>query len=474
MMQNLRARLKAMLATANTWSLATQFAVAGGIVMLVAMLVVGAWVAARIEETVVRNSAAATAQYLESFISPLSQDLAQSDTLSPGAHLALDEVFSNTALGNRLVSYKIWKDGGLVVDASDHVVMGKRFEVTEGLAKAWAGEVWAKFDALGGDEDAGEAALGLPLLEIYSPIREVWSGKVIGVVEVYEIGTALRQDLVQAQLRSWGTVAAVMLSIGAALYGIVLRGSRTIDRQRAEMARHLAELADLSGHNTALRLRVQGAAARSAAMHDQALRQLGADLHDGPAQLLGFAALRLDGLRNDLPEARAADMDQVERAVKDAIREVRNISRGVSLPDIEERCPCEILRGVVDAHEARSGTTVELRCDPAAMPALPAAVKTCLFRFAQEGLNNAWRHADGAGQTVDLTVQNGMLELRVSDGGPGFTEGAQPSDEDGGLGLTGLRDRVEALGGVFELRNRTAGGAELRMSLDLAQDLGRE
>lgn len=470
MMANPRRRWPQFLPEPSRWSLATQFALAGGVVMALAMVIVGNWVAGRIQDGVVSNSANATAQYMESFISPLSQDLAASDMLSPGAHLALDEVFQNTPLGERVVSYKIWKDGGLVVDSSDHTLLGRRFEVSESLRNAWNGQVSAKFDELGGSEDAGEKALGLPLLEIYSPIREVWSGRVIGVVEFYEIATDLKASMAQARLRSWGTVAVVMSAIGLALYGIVLRGSRTIDRQQAEMARQMAELAELSDHNTALRLRVQGAAARSSAMHDQALRQIGADLHDGPAQLLGFAALRLDDLKRDLLPGRTADMEQVERAVKDAIREIRSISRGVSLPDIEERCPCEILRGVIEAHEARSGAAVTLDCDPTALPPLPVAVKTCLYRFAQEGLNNAWRHADGAGQQVRLTAGQGRLILCVRDAGPGFPAQPAPAEEDGGLGLGGLRDRVEALGGTFEMRNPPEGGAELRMTLDLGRE----
>ncbi|MFD1808365.1 hypothetical protein ACFSHQ_10225 [Gemmobacter lanyuensis] len=113
----------------KSWSLATQFALAGGVVMLLAMLVVGQWVAARIEESVVRNWANATALYMESFISPLSQSLAEDGTLSPLAHQALDEVFNGTTLGERVVSYKIWKQDGLVVDASDHAVVGKYFPV---------------------------------------------------------------------------------------------------------------------------------------------------------------------------------------------------------------------------------------------------------------------------------------------------------------------------------------------------------
>ncbi|NCO16688.1 MAG: two-component sensor histidine kinase, partial [Alphaproteobacteria bacterium] len=206
------------------WSLATQFALAGGVVVLLAMVIMGSWVSARIEEGVVHNSADATAQYMESFISPLSQDLAKSDTLSPGARRAMEEIFTSTTLGERVKSYKIWKQGGLVVESSDKAIVGQTFPESESLKRAWQGEVAAKFDKLSTLEDVNPGALGQPMLEIYSPIREVWSGKIIGVAEFYETATELQADLASVRQRSWLTVAAMMLGLGTVLYAIVLRG----------------------------------------------------------------------------------------------------------------------------------------------------------------------------------------------------------------------------------------------------------
>ncbi|EEW24641.1 histidine kinase [Rhodobacter ferrooxidans] len=440
--------------------------------MLVAMVIVGSWVSGRIEESVVHNSANATAQYMESFISPLSQDLERSDTLPPGALRALDEIFTNTTLAERVMAFKIWKPGGLVVESSDKSIVGQRFPESDQLKAAFAGEVSATFDKLSTIEDANPGSLGMPMLEVYSPIREVWSGKIIGVAEFYETAAELKTELADVRRRSWLTVALVMLTIGALLYGIVLNGSRTIERQSSALGDQLTALAELSERNTALRLRIQGAAARASAMNDTSLRQIGADLHDGPAQLLGFAALRLDDIRPSVAgDAAQADLDQIDRAVKDAIREIRSISRGLSLPDIETRSPGEVLRGVIDAHKARTGTEVLLDCDEDSLPLLSPAVKICLYRFVQEGLNNAWRYADGQGQEVRLSFARGRLKLVVADRGPGFSDTPEPSEDDRGLGLVGLRDRVESLGGTLELRNRSdgGGGAEMVMILELGR-----
>jgi signal transduction histidine kinase len=423
-------------------SLARQFALAGGFVMLLATAAVGWFVSGRIEELVVRNTANATALYMESFIAPLAQDLADSPQMTMESRARLSALLENTALGRRVVSFKIWREGGLMVDASNTALIGQTFPVTENLVQAWGGEVRAEFEDTADPEDAAENEMNLPLLEIYSPIRENRTGRVIAVAEFYEVATQLKTDLIRARLASWATVALIMAVIFSSLFVVVLRGSRTIDHQ-------LAAMTGLSSRNVALRLRVQGAAARFAAMNDQTLRRVGADLHDGPAQLLGFAALRLDAVRDAAGPAAAPAVEEVARAVKDSIAEIRTISRGLSLPDIDKRSLADLITGLAVAHQARTGSEVAVTC-------------------VQEGLNNGWRHAEGKGQSVHLTLSADELHLRVADRGPGFSAPLPGAGLDGAtLGLAGLADRVESLGGHFAATNRAGGGAELTMTLDL-------
>lgn len=460
--QSLRMNLAAPFA--SVWwrmSLASRYGLASALVLIVACLVVGSFVTRRIEDSVVRNTASATALYMESFVAPISQQLAENDQLSENAHRALEEVFTNTPLGEKVVSYKIWKDGGRIVEATDESLIGQVFEVTGDLARAWQGEVSASFEALGDEEDAGETALGLPLLEIYSPIRAAWSGEVIAVAEFYEINYQLKADLVAARRSAWLSVAAALSAIGLALYSIVLGGSRTIERQRRDLDRQFHDLEALSARNRVLRLRVQEAAAGAATATEQGLRRIGADLHDGPAQYLAYAALRLDDLRDAVTdESDRADFDSVHDALSQAMTEVRAISRGLSLPEISDRSAPEVMELAATAHEARNGVDVETGVEGTPGRAPSPAELICIYRFVQEGLNNATRHGGGTGLSVQMRLSDGIIDLRVADSGPGFPEGHAP-----GLGLNGLRNRVESLGGHFTARNRPEGGAEITMSL---------
>ncbi|NBZ88487.1 sensor histidine kinase [Stagnihabitans tardus] len=447
--------------TRNWWSdlsLAGQFALAGGLVMALATGLVGFWVSGRIEGAVVRNAANTTALYMESFIEPLAQDMANAEALTPASEAAIAELLRGTTLGKRVVSFKLWGAGQRVVASTDAAVVGRSFPDEGDVVEAWKGEVVASFNHLDDEENAAERALNLPLLQIYTPIRERGSGRVIAVAEFYEVATQLQTDLVKARLSSWMAVLMVMAGIFGTLFAIVLRGSRIIQAQ-------LEALAEMASRNVGLRIKVQGAAARFSALNDQALRQIGADLHDGPAQLMGFAALRLDSLRKGADERGQREIDGIQKAIREAISEIRNISRGVSLPEIEKRDMGEVIRGLVDAHAARTGTEVALSLELG--PEMPIAVKICLGRLVQEGLTNAFRHGGGVGQEVRVSETDGALVAQVLDAGPGLAAGI--GDDLYGLGLAGLAGRVESLGGELSLTPRLDGrkGSELRMVLDL-------
>jgi signal transduction histidine kinase len=452
--------------TLRGFSLAGQFALMGSLVLLAGMTAIGLWVTRQIEDGVTRNTASATALYMESVLAPLSQELASSDVLSPGARRAVDEILLHTAIGDRLAAFKIWKQGGLVVYSSEPSIIGSRFEPTDNLRAAWAGEVAADFDDLNDEEDANQRALGLPLLEIYSPIREAWSGRVIAVAEFYEVATELEEDLFRARLTSWLVVAAVTLTMFGLLFGIVLRGSRTIERQRAAQAKRVDELARLAEQNDLLRVRVQRASSRVAEYNERNLRRIGAELHDGPAQLLALASLRLDGIGPAVGDGDlSSDLQIVRTSLDDAMRDIRDICRGLSLPALESMPLPTILQTVVEAHRKRTGSDVQLTMGTE-QPELSHSLKICIYRFVQEGLNNAYRHAGVVGQTVESRVAGGTLRLRVSDSGPGFAPSSTPA-EDGGLGLVGLQERVESLGAHFAIHAAPGKGTRLEMTAEI-------
>ena len=176
-------------------SLAGQFALAGSVVLLAGMILIGVWVTTQIADGVMRNTAASTSLYMTSLVEPLVQELAHGDTLSAEKMAELDRLRTETPLWRRVISIKVWKEGGLIAYSSHAEIIGTTYATTSNLERAWAGEVTAEFDTLEDDEDAQERAAGVPLLEMYSPIRETGTGRIIAVAEFYETAEALKSNL---------------------------------------------------------------------------------------------------------------------------------------------------------------------------------------------------------------------------------------------------------------------------------------
>src|ERR1700754_4994155 len=107
--------------------LTSQFLIASAAVFLVGMAIVGAWTADRIEAGVTHNTATATALYFESFVAPAVQDLATSDRLPVQQQYLLSKLISDTPISQRVVSFKIWRQGGIIVYATEADLIGKTF-----------------------------------------------------------------------------------------------------------------------------------------------------------------------------------------------------------------------------------------------------------------------------------------------------------------------------------------------------------
>ena len=442
-----------------------QFLVAGAIVMIVAMVLVGNWVSRRIEESVVQNSAASAALFMESFISPLSQELAETDTLSPPARQALAEMFDGTALGERVVSYKIWLDGGLIVHSSDPALVGQVFTPSDELRAAWSGQVASAFEDLNDLEDEAEAELGIPLLEVYSPIRQLWTGEVIAVAEFYEAAEQLDADMRSARQTSWLVVGGAFLSSGLLLFWIVQAGGRTIRQQRQSLTEQLNKTEKISSQNANLRQRAVAASSRATAQTERAIRRIGSDLHDGPAQYLSLASLRLDEAL-DGKNTTTKDAGLVREALDKALDELRIISRGLALPDLDGLDLRSLVERAVSDHNRQTG--LEVTFDPQ-LPkniALNYAQKLCVFRFLQETLSNASRHAKVDRVSVAASANDDGLTVTVSDKGAGFDNSLpRKVRTNGGQGLFGLIDRAESIGGHLAISSDLGAGTTLTLTL---------
>ncbi len=448
-------------------SLARQFMIASLIILVGAALGLGWWVGRQIEARVVHRTAETTALFVDSFVSPNLQELSTSDHLSAAHVAALDRLLEETPLGREIVAFKVWDSAGKLHYSAEPSAIGQVFPVGQELQRAWEGAVVSDISTLEDPENVLERAQQSVLLETYSPVRLGGSDQIIAVAEFYQSVAGLQQDVAAARRSVWLAVGLAMTGIYLLLAGFVGRASDTIDRQRAALAAQVEQLTDLLGQNEALHDRVRRAAARTTALNERVLRRISADLHDGPVQDLGLALLRLDHAIETQPEGgpAAADLDVIQSSMQRALAEIRAVSAGLGVPQLNDLTLPQVLLRAVRVHEGRTGTTVAVALDGTPERAsLP--VKITLYRLVQEALNNAYRHGGGVAQAVSLCYDAGRLHVEVSDAGPGFADsGAAAWDKH--LGLVGMRERVESLGGNFRVSSAPGQGTKVMADLAL-------
>jgi signal transduction histidine kinase len=374
-------------------------------------------------------------------------------------------------LRKKVVAIKIWSLDSIIIYSNKKEEIGRKYAPSARFQEVMQGRVVGSFETHD-EENTVERRLGLPLFEIYTPIRDMNSQRIIAVTEFYENGTELKANLARTRLYSWFVVALVTLLMLSILFRIVRTGSATIASQQQALRERIAELSKLLHQNEELRRKVDEINRRAVETHDLILRRVGAEMHDGPAQLISLALLRLDALQ---PKAQVSDAElpredyvRIHSALSDALTEIRNMSAGLILPELEALSAADALWIVVRNHERRTGTAV--KCDITGLPDdLSDTLKTCLYRLTQEALSNAFRHAGGVGQRVEGTCKDGKVTVSISDKGPGF-QVEERMLKGQGLGLKGMRDRVAALGGVLEICSKPGEGTRLTASFEVSEN----
>lgn len=199
--------------------------------------------------------------------------------------------------------------------------------------------------------------------------------------------------------------------------------------------------------------------------------RLARELHDVVTHAISVVAVQTQAVRLRLDPAQgreAADLRAVESAARDAMTELRRLlgvlrSPGEAVPLAPQPGLDQLPHLVERAEAAGSEVEVHITGDPVA---LSPGVDLAAYRVLQEGVTNALRHAPGA--AIAITVgYAGALTLQVSDtGNP--TRAESGASTPGGVGLTGMRERVALYGGRLDAGARPDGGFLLDVSLPLA------
>ena len=181
-----------LVATATPrWSLARKFLLANLVVVLVGVLITGSWLGIQIQTSVLDRTAVLTSLYVDSVVSPHLQSLSSGSELAPDDIAALDSLIANTGLGQSVVVFKVWSPDGRIVYSPDRRLMGRQFPVDPFLERSLEGDVTAEISDLEEPENEYERAGWSRLIEVYEPVRDTDTGRVIASTEFYQLPDAL-------------------------------------------------------------------------------------------------------------------------------------------------------------------------------------------------------------------------------------------------------------------------------------------
>lgn len=440
------------------------------LILVAGGLSAGWWLSSQIKERVIQRTIRINALYIESFVAPLINDHETDRAFEADEVRALDRILGNTPLGREIVAFIVWGHDGRVLYSSDPSQIGRRYPVDEDLSGAFNGEVTWELNTAHSEEHIPPQNRSDLLLAIYSPVRFENSEQVAAVAEFYQEGDQLQAEIDATQERTWVVVGIVTVVMYLLLAGFIQRTSNTVVRQQSELSAQVGVLTNLLAQNHELNRRVRRATRRSATLNERFLRRISAELHDGPAQYIGVSLLHLGrvaayhstiDVRGDVAE----HLDVAQSSLSQAMQEVRAISSGLGLPQLENLSLADTVLRAVRSHQRRTGA--EPRVVLGELPdQVSLAVKVTTFRVLQESLTNAHRHAPGTSQQVHVWVERELLWVEVADQGPGF---APPAADEWGdhMGLAGMRERVESLGGVFSILSEPGQGTRVQACLPL-------
>jgi signal transduction histidine kinase len=187
---------------------------------------------------------------------------------------------------------------------------------------------------------------------------------------------------------------------------------------------------------------------------EQERRRIEQDLHDGAQQRLVEIQIRLAMARElaDRPDL-IRQLDSIAGQAESALMELRALARGIYPGWLRDHGPAFALRAVAATF------SLPVRVRDEGIGRTSDAIEAAIYFCAREAMQNAAKHAgESARVTVTLSRREDLIEFTVSDDGVGMGSDGTT----GGMGITGMHDRIEAVGGRLEIRSAPGEGTFVR------------
>jgi two-component system sensor histidine kinase UhpB len=219
--------------------------------------------------------------------------------------------------------------------------------------------------------------------------------------------------------------------------------------------------------------RLQQLSRRLLEVQEEERRHLARELHDEFGQLLATVTLLLHAARTVAGEAAQARLEECATLLRRAGEEVRSLALELRPTMLETVGLEETLRWLAQQHQQRTGIVTQVLGH---VHDVSGDVAITCFRVVQEALTNVVRHAQAQRVWIELSQSDSLVELFVRDDGIGFdvARTVDRAARRGHLGLLGMRERVQILGGTVDVYSEPGQGTRLRISLPYVEGRATE
>jgi signal transduction histidine kinase len=202
---------------------------------------------------------------------------------------------------------------------------------------------------------------------------------------------------------------------------------------------------------------------------EQERQALSRELHDQIGQALTAIKIDLSRAEQVLDPKFTNIHERLTRArwvTEETLEKVRSMSMLLRPSMLDDIGLSAALGWYVKRFSQNTGIRVSLN-DEESVEGLPAAHKSSLYRIVQEALTNCARHAEARNVQVRLGLEEGICRMTIEDDGKGFEIGGRPR----GLGLLGIQERVDEMGGTLEVVSAPGQGATVVVTVPLRQEV---
>ena len=251
---------------------------------------------------------------------------------------------------------------------------------------------------------------------------------------------------------SLGAVVAMFLC-GFALACAVCAHVLRLQRQTMD---HLQDVTDA-------RQELRSLSARLMDLQENERKRISRELHDAVGQSMSAVQFELHGLAvvlADGPDPARARVDRIRGLVENSVAMVRNMALLLRPSMLDDLGLAAALKWL--ANEISRSTGVRIQVADALPGELPEEHKVCIFRVVQEALTNVCRHANASSVEIRISGNEDAVEVSIRDDGRGFRAARA-----GGLGLIGIEERIESLGGTVSIRSEPGKGTSIEARLPL-------